>query len=114
MKSKYMRRTDRLKYCRESSPHSNEKIAKDNKVSVSTLFRWEDREHGLANIDQIMRLAQYYDKSFPWLSFNIGRETLTFEGGKEEQHILGIYRNAPERVKKAIFELILAISESKS
>ena len=106
---------DRLAYYR--SKHKEEYdctdsgIAKLVQTSKSKLYRQEDRDNKNKDWDLIMRLAQLYNVSYPFLAHRMGLEHHDFTDGLEEQIMLKLYREAAPRRRKAYTEMLLATAE---
>ncbi|MBL1142828.1 MAG: helix-turn-helix transcriptional regulator [Proteobacteria bacterium] len=98
--------SDRLFYARIKAKLSQEDVAKIRNISVKTVKRWETRAGTPKNQNLIMKLAEIYNISYPWLSFHFGSEETDFEQGFELELIDNIWQKLDREKQKSVMVTI--------
>ena len=106
--------SDRLFYARIKAELSHVDVAKIKKITVKTVKRWETREGTPKNQNLIMELAEIYNVSYPWLSYQFGSEEYNFEQGFDCEFINDVWNGLDRDKQKATMIYIQKLMTQKN
>ena len=112
---------ERVRLARRWSGHSRKALAAQVGVSPSAAAQWEHPSGTMPSVENLARIAAVTRVAFEWLATGRGEARAgnldppaavlaTFAHDLEEEHLLKLWRNLPQRVREKAMALLEAIA----